>query len=298
MFDFRYHVASLAAVFLALIVGIVLGVGISEEGFVAESERAALENEIAARDRLLEAATRRESALAGERKAAQALLEEAYPVVVREMLRGKRVALVFVGSIDARVRSSVEQALTDAGAPPAVRVRALKVPVDVRTIARTLQPRPGLASYVGADALGDLGHALGEELVNGGQTPLWDALAADLVEEQSGLGDRPADGVVVARSVKPQRGGTARFLKGLYSGLGANGVPAVGVETLDASPSAIKAFRAARISTVDAVDTRAGRLALTLLLAGGRPGAYGMKQSAERVLPPLDSVPPTETAGG
>ena len=30
MFDLRYHVASLAAVFLALIIGILVGVGISE----------------------------------------------------------------------------------------------------------------------------------------------------------------------------------------------------------------------------------------------------------------------------
>ena len=298
MFDFRYHVASLAAVFLALIVGIVLGVGISEQGFVAESERSALENEIAARDRLLEAASRRESALAGERKAAQALLEEAYPAVVRDMLRAKHVAVVFVGSVDARVRSNVEQALAEAGAPPAVRVRALRVPVDAPTIARALAGRPTLTAYVGADALGELGRALGEELVDGGQTPLWDALEAELVEEQAGASDRPADGVVVARSVKPQRRGTARFLKGLYAGLGANGVPAVGVETLDAAPSAVTVFRAARLSSIDAVDTSAGRLALTLVLAGGRPGAYGMKQTAERVLPPLDSVPAAETAGG
>ena len=39
MFDLRYHVASLAAVFLALIIGIVVGVGISGKGFVADSER-------------------------------------------------------------------------------------------------------------------------------------------------------------------------------------------------------------------------------------------------------------------
>ena len=32
MFDLRYHVASLAAVFLALIIGILVGVGISDRG--------------------------------------------------------------------------------------------------------------------------------------------------------------------------------------------------------------------------------------------------------------------------
>ena len=34
MFDLRYHVASLAAVFVALIIGILVGVGISDRGLV------------------------------------------------------------------------------------------------------------------------------------------------------------------------------------------------------------------------------------------------------------------------
>ena len=46
MLDFRYHVTSLAAVFLALIVGILVGVGISGRGFVDKSERHKLESRI------------------------------------------------------------------------------------------------------------------------------------------------------------------------------------------------------------------------------------------------------------
>ena len=46
MLDFRYHVASLAAVFFALVLGIVVGVGISGRGFVDKSERQKLENRI------------------------------------------------------------------------------------------------------------------------------------------------------------------------------------------------------------------------------------------------------------
>ena len=46
MFDFRYHVASLAAVFLALVIGILVGVGISSGGFVSKSERNILNGRI------------------------------------------------------------------------------------------------------------------------------------------------------------------------------------------------------------------------------------------------------------
>ena len=57
MFDLRYHVASLAAVFLALIIGIVVGVGISGKGFVSDSERALLNERIADLNNRLDSAT-------------------------------------------------------------------------------------------------------------------------------------------------------------------------------------------------------------------------------------------------
>ena len=47
MFDLRYHVASLTAVFVALVVGILVGVGLSGKGFVNDAERANLNNQIA-----------------------------------------------------------------------------------------------------------------------------------------------------------------------------------------------------------------------------------------------------------
>ena len=38
MFDLRYHVASLAAVFIALIVGILVGVGLAGSGVTKEAD--------------------------------------------------------------------------------------------------------------------------------------------------------------------------------------------------------------------------------------------------------------------
>ena len=47
MFDFRYHVASLAAVFLALVIGILIGIGLSGRGFIDDVERENLNEKIA-----------------------------------------------------------------------------------------------------------------------------------------------------------------------------------------------------------------------------------------------------------
>jgi hypothetical protein len=84
---------------------------------------------------------------------------------------------------------------------------------------------------------------------------------------------------------------TARFLAGFYSGLASAGIPAVGAERLRAKDSAIDAFSRENLSTVDDLDTEAGRLALVLLLSGASPGSYGVKKSADDgVLPAIPTA--------
>ena len=82
MFDLRYHVASLAAVFLALIIGIVVGVGISGKGFVSDSERSLFNERIADLKSQLDSATRRGDGLARAQRAAQSFVEDAYPALM------------------------------------------------------------------------------------------------------------------------------------------------------------------------------------------------------------------------
>ena len=299
MFDLRYHVASLAAVFLALIIGILVGVGISSGGFVSKSERSLLNARIADLQQQLNAARQTERQLSQAQRAAQTFVADSYPALMAGRLRGRRVALVFVGPINGLVRSLVERTLSDAGAPSPLRIRALKVPIDLKAVDAVLAGRPALAGYAGDARAGDLGALLGRELAGGGETPLWNALSAQLVEERFGSEKRPADAVVVVRSAQPQSGATARLLAGFYAGLGTTQSPAVGAETTGTAQSAVVAFAKNRLSTVDDLDTPAGRLALALLLAGAKPGQYGVKATAkDGLLPPVEPVPrPTSTGG-
>src|SRR5919198_106846 len=237
MFDLRYHVASLAAVFLALIIGILVGVGLSDRGLVGKAEKDLYEHRIAGLQNRLHQISQQAANQAREQDAARTYIARSYPRLMRDRLRGMRIAVVFVGSVDRRVRASVQQALTDAGAQAPVRLRALKVPIDVPAIDTALASHPDLAAYVGDKQLSRLGRDLGKEFMAGGDAPLWDALAEQLVEERSGGKQRSADGVVVARSAPIQYDGTARFLRGFYLGLGSSSVPVVGVEVSDAARS-------------------------------------------------------------
>jgi copper transport outer membrane protein MctB len=299
VFDLRYHVASLTAVFLALIIGILVGVGISSGGFVKKSERRILNDRIDELESRLDAARLRSGELGKAQRAADTYVEASYPLLMDGLLEKKRVALVFVGPVDAGERDLVERTLDDAGAGNPLRIRALRVPVDLPALDRMLAGRPGLARYAREDAARDLGRRLGQELVRGGRAPVWRALAPGLVEERSGNERQPADAVVVVRSATPQQGQTARLLRGFYEGLASQDVPAVGVETTRASLTAVDTFDKSNLSSVDFVDTRVGRLALALLLAGAQPGTYGLKQTAsDGILPPTSPIVDARAATG
>ena len=289
MFDLRYHVVSLVAVFLALVLGILVGVAISDPELANRTELAAQRAEIARlNDRLEDAADR-----SAGRDAAERFVESAYRTVMDDRLVGKRILLLFVGPVDGTLADAVRRAAVDAGASePAMRAFAL--PVSVDAVEAVLDRRPALGGYRGEEQLANLGRDLGRELVEGGEMPLWDALETTLVEQRRGaLG--PPDAVVVARTVEPQHGDTGRFLLGLYEGLRA-GAPVVGVERAAAEPSAVVTFRRAGFSSVTPVDSTLGRMTLAVVLAGASPGQYGIQPDGRVVVPtiaPVEAPPAT-----
>jgi hypothetical protein len=295
MFDFRYHVASLAAVFFALVIGILVGVALASHG-LGNTERKRLEADLRRAESQADVLRTQVETLVSGGAGDRAFVEGTYKSVMANRLKGKKIAVLFIGSSEDVRRSAIAAALADAGAGAPLRIRFVKVPVDPVVLAQRLAKKPLLANYAGADQLKNLGHDLGQEFVAGTDTPLWNALQSLIVEEKIGPAKPPADGVVIVRSVKPQEGPTALFLKGLYAGLADVGVPAIGVERTSDTGSAIKAFQRAGFSTVDDLETPVGKLALVALLADPTlKGNYGTKRTAQALLPP---IAPPAAAGG
>lgn len=301
MFGLRYHVASLAAVFLALAVGVLLGVAIS--GKVAEAEESFERRQIAELQEDLEDANARAEAAEQSGSAARDLVESAYPALMAGRLDGGQFALLFLGPVEGSVRSAVERALFDAGAGGPAFMIALDVPVEPDELQGAIESDELFAAFAddGGD-FGELGRELGEEIVAGGETPLWDTLQSEIVQERAGGFSTEADGVVVMYSWTPPEedneesarrlAATGSLAEGLLRGLDVTDVPVVGVATTDQTSELTDLYRDEGLSSVDDVDTAAGRIALALLLAGGEPGHYGIKESAtDGVTPPVDTVP-------
>lgn len=306
MFDFRYHLVSLAAVFIALAVGILLGAAIS--GKLSDAEDALTKSRLDSLNDAL-AQERTHSANAERRsRATTQLVEDAYPVLMENRLEGRGFALLFLGPVSGDIRSAVERTLADAGSGTPVRLVAVDTPVDPKALDGMLAGNDELAHFAkGGDDFGDLGEALGRELIEGNGTPLWGTLSSELVQERSGATSPVVDGAVVVRSWAPpadsgdvdqqaETRATETLFEGLLRGMGKTGLPVVGVETTTSDQSAVGVYSSQGASSVDDVDTTIGRLALAVLLADGRPGHYGVKDSAaDGVVPPIEAV---VTTGG
>ena len=282
MFDFRYHALSLAAVFIALVVGLLLGVAIGDKELVS-SAREELRDSLRADVR--QAAEERDEAQRRAREQ-QEFAAAAYPILTGGRLPGARIGLVLLGDDD-RAPDIIREALEPTGADLAF-VAVVREDVELPALADRARGTRYAQIERDPSLMDDLGERAGIQMVLGGR--LINQVRTPLLKSLSGsFGD--IDGVIVMRSPGTPADEDAAELvaelrDGIARGLVETGVRAVGVERRASDPSSIGWFRDRELSSVDNIDEVAGRTALVFVLAGNE-GAYGRRDSAQALLPPV-----------
>ena len=281
MFDFRYHALSLISVFLALVLGLLLGVAIGDKGLVSSAERdirASLRGDV--RKAQAESENLR-SQLDEQNK----FLQEAYPLMVGSRLIGERVGVVTLGNISDSEIGNVRDALEATGAR-LTSVASLRTPLDLPALSQATLGTPYQNLQTDPKLAKRFGERVGAGYMAGGGRLLQRVRRALLASSSGALGG--VDSVVVIREPrtfqKPQQDVLNSFEDGLMTGLGGNNGTVVGVETTDTKPSQVGWYRDHDMASVDDVDQLPGRAALVFALAGA-DGAFGTKSSADALLP-------------
>ena len=285
MLDFRYHALSLVAVFLALAIGIVLGVTIGDS-LVSDAERSLRGNLRADVEKAHGDAAQARSELNGRDR----MLDQLYPGMVQSRLSATRVAVVSWGPLPNDVESGVRDAVSKAGG----RVDSISV-FD--------KPLSDLKEAVGSDLFAEetadeaslkaLGRNLARAITNGGD--LARSLRSQHPDEFSGR-FRRADAIAFFEAPKPTDGSDADGVKerdddraktiesAMIDELTKHTIAVVGVEATDTDPSQVGRYKSLKLSSSDAVDASGGKIALVYTLAGAK-GNYGFKSSADQPLP-------------
>lgn len=287
MYNLRYHIASLVAVFLALAVGLVLGTVVAERGMITDQGSALVEDlqrrfdEISSTNGELRAGLERDRAFA----------EDLGPVLTAEALAGHDViVLVGTGRVDGL--NSVNAAVEEAGGVPVV------VSLEEPGLNFADTAPEGLVGYFMArgQEMADPGDALEEQVAaalatewqTGGSRPLTELLVSSgLLGVESMSDTASVDAIVIMAAAD---GGADPFALALGRALTeADGI-AVGAEAETTESGVAAACAEAGLSAVDHVATVQGRFSLVWLLAGRAEGVFGSGDAAEAYYPPVTAA--------
>jgi len=277
----RYHAASLAAVFVALAIGILIGVGLADD--VVSSASQEIEDTLRGD---LEDSEAEVDSLTARLDLERQFSELAAPALVGDRLARDRVALVELGEVGAGTTDPATEAIESAGGELSS-VAILSLPPDVDAIAAAAGGRFE-AQRPGPERGSDLGAALGRQLVGGG--PLVERVREELFTRFNGSLDGVTRVVLVGQGpeeLEADLSGEGRaFEMALLRGIDVEALGAVGVEQTATDPTSLGIFSAAGIPTVDNIDQTPGQVAMVFALLGAE-GEFGVKDSATSLLPDL-----------
>jgi hypothetical protein len=333
--DFRYHLVSIVAVFLALAIGIVVGATALQGHVVAGLDRA---SKIEQRQIDSTRAKNKElqNQIAGDEEFAQA----SAPLLLTNLLSGQKIVLVTAPGADGSTISGITSALDLAGAKvtgqaqlqPAFFDTSASTETSLDALAQKVSPptvSPGDQTAVpslSAEIAGQQNAAevIAPALVSSDGTDLPASQAQAILSgfaQQGYLQVNPAKGytaaalseatlaVVVIPASPPASGDSDPANQALLAladqlELQSRGVVLAGSLPGSGSGSAIDELingsTGIKVSSVDNANSEAGQImvaqALSYLLAGKKPAAYGIYASAVPSPAPTPSPTPTPTS--
>jgi hypothetical protein len=324
--DFRYHLVSIVAVFLALAIGIVIG----STSVLKGATLSVLERTSSAERAKIDSLLNQNALLKQQRSADQAFAAASESLLLRDLLAGQHVVLVLAPGAPGGATSGVTAALTMAGATVTGQVQlqqpllATSSQAALDTLNRQLTPagvtlRPGTpqaqAGQLIASALltrGALGQPPAGFTSSDTRAILNGYAAGGFLTVSQPVTGRATLAVVMIPASPPSASNASAASQTLVTLAGqlnaaADGTVLAGQASGSGPGSAIDLLRAAgqpaHLSSVDNADATSGQIvvaqALYQALATGKSGSYGSLPSAGSAGPspaPTPAVLPSSSA--
>lgn len=290
--DMRYHVASLVAVFLALGLGIVVGanLGVSTNPqFEKQIEQ--LEQtyqKIRTDQKSLEASLQLKN---NELEIANQFQNAIVPSLVGNRLLGKRIAIIRTNdSIDFKYAKQVVNLLRRAGAE-VTSITSITKPFDFSDpqFQTELVQAFNLNTGSAKDLFPLVCSKMMQIIVQGqGSLELLFLQNKDLIQLWGDYNRGYVDTLIfLGGGMNPESDHQKELDLPLLESVRKTGVTVVGVEPSFVTNSYMRLYQSKSLGTVDNIDTAPGEVSLVYLLANGKRGYYGVKDTARSLLPAL-----------
>jgi len=290
IFDVRYHIASLVAIFLALGLGILIGTSMIGSDAFAEQQKKIVDS-IEQEFKVLRDENKKNSDALAEAQAVianqQQFNQAVLPVLVRGKLEGRKIALVDLNY--RKEHDALSNVLRTAGADfqsiTVVNLNELDDSLINKQVAAILGKN---RDAVPDKYLPDFARLFASALVTGENVELIRFLDENELIKISGTYGLPLqDIIIIGGSENKDHDFARKFDMVMIKTWQKNGINVYGVEDTDTLVSYMSYYQSASLTTVDNIDTVYGQVSLVQAMSG-YPGHYGVKQTAEAFLPPLE----------
>ncbi len=280
--DFRYHLASLLAVFCALLIGILLGIALVGDPSLESQVRAFRRQAALNRDAIAK--------LGQSERQERAFGKQVLPHFIDTRLQDLKIAVIL--NRDFGDRPWVETVITTIRQASGQITSVTSVLPVFRKIKRAQAEEVfsdfGFLVPIEGDLSGILAGKLAVHIAEGSSALPYRLRQLRLIRVQGDY-DRRADVVLLVGGTDTDLSSVNAIDLPMIRALEETGKRVVACEASTDRPSCMFAYQRRPISTVDNADTTAGQLAVVLVLEGAS-GNFGVKSTAVQLLPPITGV--------
>jgi hypothetical protein len=289
LFDLKYHITSIVAIFLALGLGVLIGSSIVGDNLLVDQQKKMI-------DRLEEQFyifQDKEKKLEAENEAKNIIIanyerysQATLPLLVQDRLKGYKASIIVTGDSD--TPESMLKALAAAGAEIVSRATILNMNLDSSEIRNRLTDFYNLDNNTSQDTLRHYVAVSVAALISGLDDPgLESFLEQNNLVKFSINSSTPVDGVIILGGANNSNNDFSRsFDQGLIKYFNSLGIKVYGVEQSKVVYSYISTYQEHNISTVDNIEVSPGQISLVLAMEG-EAGHYGIKPTANKFMPVL-----------
>lgn len=283
----KFYVISIAAIFLALGIGIYIGFILDSQDLIVE-QRQGIVSEIEERFNFLSDENKelRES-LELEKTINnnyEYFIESTYEEIIKNKLSETNVAIIETNND--YMYSGVGQVLEKAGAN-VVNVTTLTDKFMDKDLLNKLYNELELIAQ-DENIIKDSTGKLFEAIATGKTTDFVIKLSEKGFIDSVGLMNMPVDYIIIAGGSIEDSSERIDLIDSTIIKMAKNmSIPIIGIEKLETNYSYIGEYKKLGISTVDNIDNNIGKVSLVLAMEG-RPGHYGLKDTAEKLIPNLN----------
>lgn len=296
-FDFRYHIVTLVAVFLALGIGIIIGTALLGNDAIVQQQREMtdrLEAQLQEMRTENKAVQAKMNDLEVDRTIHKQFEKQILPALVNGKLADVNVAIIETNNYG--MREELLNTLEMAGA----KVTSITTVLNGLELNNKEELISNLALENGTDQeiQKQLAAIMAEGIQTGEKQAELNALAqAEMIKTVGEYGIALNAVIIVGGSPEKSLIKTEQIDNVLIDYFLANNIPVYAAEESNIAYSYMKDYQKYNISTIDNIETVPGQLALVFAM-NGKAGHYGVKPTAQRLLPNLDSSVNQEVSKG